>query len=141
MTGVLSFLFPPSTTAERAHRAARQGDAVILDVSERHEWKAGHAPGSKNVPLSKLQAYAADFQADRRYIAVCRSGSRSRRATARLRRAGLDVVNLKGDMHGWKRAGLPPRTTERPASSDHPSREPAKRRSLFRLPAGQGDAS
>jgi rhodanese-related sulfurtransferase len=105
--GVLSFLFPPSTTADQAHEAAQRRDAVILDVRERHEWKAGHAPGAKNIPLSKLHARAGELRAGQRYIAVCRSGSRSRSAVAQLQRAGLDVVNLKGGMHGWKRAGLP----------------------------------
>ena len=105
--GVLSALFPPSTTAAQAHEAAGQREAVILDVRERHEWKAGHAPGSKNIPLSTLHARTGELRADRRYIAVCRSGSRSRSAVAHLRRAGLDAVNLKGGMHGWERAGLP----------------------------------
>jgi rhodanese-related sulfurtransferase len=107
MMGVLSFLFPPSTTAEQAFEAAKGRDTVILDVRERHEWKAGHAPGSKNIPLSKLHARTAELAADRRYIAVCRSGSRSRSAVTQLQRAGLDAVNLKGGMHSWKRAGLP----------------------------------
>ena len=105
--GLLSFLFPPSVTAEEAHETAGQREAVILDVRERHEWKAGHAPGSKNIPLSKLHARTGELATDRRYIAVCRSGSRSRSATAQLRRAGLDVVNLKGGMQSWKRAELP----------------------------------
>lgn len=105
--GFLSFLFPPSTTAAEAHEAARSRAATILDVRERHEWKAGHAPGSKNIPLSTLQARVGELQRDRRYIAVCRSGSRSRSAVAQLQRSGVDVVNLKGGMHGWKRAGLP----------------------------------
>lgn len=102
-----SFLFPPSTTAADAHEAAIAREIVILDVRKRHEWKAGHAPGSKNIPLSKLHARTNELAADRRYVAVCRSGSRSRSATAQLRRAGRDVVNLKGGMHGWQRAGLP----------------------------------
>ncbi len=105
--GVLAFLFPPSTSAEQAQEAARQRDVVILDVRERNEWKAGHAPGSKNVPLSTLRARTAELAPNRRYIAVCRTGSRSRSATAQLRGAGLDVVNLKGGMQSWKRAGLP----------------------------------
>jgi len=107
IVGILSFLFPPSTSAEQAHEAARRRDVVILDVRERNEWKAGHAPGSKNVPLSTLRMHTAQLARDRRYIAVYRSGSRSRSATAQLRSAGIDVVNLKGGMHGWKRAGLP----------------------------------
>lgn len=105
--GFLSSLFPPSVTAEEAHESARAREAVLLDVRERHEWKAGHAPGSKNIPLSKLHARTGELATGRRYIAVCRSGSRSRSATAQLRGAGIDVVNLKGGMHGWKRAGLP----------------------------------
>ena len=80
---------------------------MILDVRERHEWKAGHAPGSKNIPLSKLRARTGELATNRRYVAVCRSGSRSRSATSQLRSAGLDVVNLKGGMSGWHRDGLP----------------------------------
>ena len=105
--GLLSFLFPPSTTSEDAHGAVTRRESVILDVRERREWKAGHAPGSKNIPLSTLASRTDELAADRRYIAVCRSGSRSRSATAQLRSAGLDVVNLKGGMHGWQRSGLP----------------------------------
>ena len=105
--GLLSFLFPPSISAEDAHEKASQREAVILDVRERREWKAGHAPGSKNVPLSTLGKRTHELSAERRYVAVCRTGSRSRSATARLRDAGLDVVNLKGGMHAWRRAALP----------------------------------
>ena len=105
--GLLSFLFPPSVTAQEAHESAQAREVVLLDVRERHEWKAGHAPGSKTIPLSKLRARTGELAGGRRYVAVCRSGNRSRSATAQLRGAGLDVVNLKGGMHGWQRAGLP----------------------------------
>lgn len=105
--GLRSFFFPPSLSAAEAHEAAQRREAVILDVRERHEWKAGHAPGAKHIPLSQLQARSGELRADRQYIAVCRSGSRSRSAVARLRGAGLDAVNLRGGMHGWARAGLP----------------------------------
>lgn len=105
--GFLSSLFPPSTTVEQAHEGTRQRELVIVDVRERHEWKAGHAPGSKNIPLSKLHARVGELPPDRRYAAVCRSGARSRSATAHLRRAGLDVVNVKGGMNAWRRASLP----------------------------------
>lgn len=105
--GLLSFLFPPSTSAEEAHDKAARREVVLLDVRERREWKAGHAPGSKNVPLSTLSKRHHELPAQRTYVAVCRSGSRSRSAVAQLRAAGFDVVNLKGGMHAWSRAGLP----------------------------------
>lgn len=105
--GLLSFLFPPSTTPQEAHESAKRRETVILDVRERREWKAGHAPGSKNIPLSSLSKRTAELATNHHYIAVCRSGSRSRRTTAQLRKSGLDVVNLKGGMTSWERAGLP----------------------------------
>ena len=105
--GFLSFLFPPSTTAEQAHEAAQRREAIVLDVRERREWKAGHAPGSKNIPLSTLPKRMGELVANRRYAVVCRSGSRSRSAVAQLRSAGVDVVNVKGGMNAWRRAGLP----------------------------------
>lgn len=104
---LLSLLFPPSTTAVDAHEAVKAREVVILDVRERHEWKAGHAPGAKNIPLSTLRVRTDELARDRRYVAVCRSGSRSRSAVAQLRAAGLDVSNLQGGMHAWTRAGLP----------------------------------
>jgi rhodanese-related sulfurtransferase len=105
--GLLALLFPPSVSAHDAHERASSRASVILDVRERHEWKAGHAPGSRNIPLSKLAARSGELARNRSYVAVCRSGSRSRAATAQLRRAGLDVVNLRGGLRGWHRAGLP----------------------------------
>lgn len=110
--GLLSLLFPPSISAEDAHERLTRREVVILDVRERHEWKAGHAPGSQNVPLSKLSARLGELPANRTYVAVCRSGSRSRSATAQLAGAGHEVLNLKGGMLAWTRAGLPlePRT-------------------------------
>lgn len=105
--GLFSFLFPPATTAQDAHAAVERREAVILDVRERREWKAGHAPGAKNIPLAALASRSTELAVDRRTIAVCRSGSRSRSATAQLRKAGLDAVNLKGGMRSWQRAGLP----------------------------------
>jgi rhodanese-related sulfurtransferase len=105
--GLLSFLFPPSISAADAHERASQREAVVLDVRERREWKAGHVPGSKNIPLSTLAKRTHELPSHRTYVAVCRTGSRSRSATATLRGAGLEVLNLKGGMHAWRRAGLP----------------------------------
>jgi rhodanese-related sulfurtransferase len=105
--GLLSFLFPPSISAEDAHDRFALREADVLDVRERREWKAGHVPGSKNIPLSTLARRTHELPAQRTYVAVCRSGSRSRSATATLRGAGFQVLNLKGGMNAWHRAGLP----------------------------------
>ena len=103
----LSSLFPPSIDPEEAAQALSDRDVVALDVRERHEWKAGHIAGAKHVPLRALDARTGELDSGRRYVAVCRTGSRSARATAHLRKAGFDVINLKGGLAAWRRAGLP----------------------------------
>ena len=102
----LSALFPPTITPQEAHEALRRREVVVLDVRERREWKAGHIAGSRNVPLGSLGT-PPEGLAGRRTVTVCKSGARSRSAAARLRRAGIDVVNLRGGMLAWQRAGLP----------------------------------
>src|SRR6266480_4061621 len=73
--------------------------AIMIDVREDHEWRAGHAPKARHVPLGRLPVRLAELPQGRTYITVCRSGARSRRAAAMLARAGRDVANLSGGMH------------------------------------------
>ena len=81
--------------------------AILLDVREDAEWRAGHAPRARHIALGRLPARLRDVPAGRTVITVCRSGHRSAKAAALLARDGRDVVNLTGGMHAWARAGLP----------------------------------
>ncbi len=81
--------------------------AILLDVREASEWRAGHAPKARHVPLSELARRAGELPPGRPIIAACRSGSRSSRAAVLLARQGRQVSNLTGGMHAWARAGLP----------------------------------
>lgn len=81
--------------------------ALLLDVREGHEWRAGHAPAARHVPLSQLAHRMRELPVGRPIVTVCRSGARSARAAALLAREGRDVSNLAGGMHAWARAGLP----------------------------------
>ena len=93
--------------AREAHALLERGAAVALDVRERTEWAAGHIPGALHIPLGKLHERAHELPTDRRIVAVCRSGNRSRLATAALRRAGWEADNLRGGMQAWQANGLP----------------------------------
>ena len=81
--------------------------AVLVDVRERSEWQAGHAPKARHIALGELQRRAKELPAGRPVVTVCRSGARSRRAAAYLARDGHQVSNLSGGMTAWARAGLP----------------------------------
>ena len=108
MSGLLHKLFRsrPGATPEQARDLQRHG-AVLLDVRENGEWRAGHAPGAKHVPLHRLPAQLAALPSRRIVVTICRSGHCSARAAALLASHGREVVNLTGGMRAWARAGLP----------------------------------
>ena len=96
---------PPAVDPLEAHALAQAG-GMLLDVREVHEWRGGHAPGALHVPLGQLPEAVKALPVDRPIVAVCRSGQRSAAATAALRQAGYDVVNLTGGMQAWAAHGL-----------------------------------
>lgn len=103
----------PTIPATTAQDLITQRRAILLDVREKHEWSAGHAPAARHLPLGALPARLAELPTDRPIVTVCHSGMRSARAAAILARHGHEVYNLRGGMRAWAGAGLP--TTTRPA--------------------------
>jgi hydroxyacylglutathione hydrolase len=91
-----------------ADLAAAGPDTVVVDVRGETEWRSGHLPGSRLVPLPELPARAAEIPADRRVVLVCQTGSRSAVAASFLRGRGVsDVSNVAGGIAAWFAAGLP----------------------------------
>ena len=81
-------------------------DAVMVDVRERDEWDAGHAPEALHIPLGDLPGQLEALPlGDGPLAVVCRSGNRSGRAVAWLTQQGLDAVNVQGGMQAWQQAG------------------------------------
>jgi rhodanese-related sulfurtransferase len=83
------------------------GGAVLLDVREASEWRAGHAPKARHIPLTDLDRRRTELPAGREIITVCRSGNRSARAAGILAADGHTVLNLSGGMRAWSAVGLP----------------------------------
>ncbi|KAB1139915.1 rhodanese-like domain-containing protein [Streptomyces luteolifulvus] len=98
---------PGRITVARAHRLLRDGTAVLVDVREADEYRAGHAPGALFVPLSHLAAGAAAVPDGKDLVLICRSGNRSRQAAALLAERGVAAVDVIGGMLDWAAGGLP----------------------------------
>lgn len=94
--------------ADLQKRIANQ-EALLLDVRSPGEYAHdGHIAGSRLLPLDSLSARSSELPRDRTIICVCRSGGRSRVACETLTKQGFaQVINLRGGMIAWKRAGLP----------------------------------
>lgn len=77
-------------TPDEARSRVQAGVAVLMDVRERVEWNAGHAPEAVHLPLSRLIAGAQlpGSVAGRPVVTVCRSGHRSRQAARLLAARG-----------------------------------------------------
>lgn len=107
---MLSRLFrgSPRIDATEAARRLAAGELVLVDVRETAEWRSGHAHGARHVPLSGLGRHLEELATHGKPVAfVCRSGHRSTAACAAARRRGIEVVNVRGGMSAWLRAGLP----------------------------------
>ena len=72
--------------------------AVLLDVRTPEEYREGHIPGSKNVPLQSLDKVTGLVNnQDTPVFVYCHSGARSRQAVSALRRMGYtNVKNIGG---------------------------------------------
>jgi rhodanese-related sulfurtransferase len=97
---------PHRVDAPRAAELLERGEAVVLDVRENVEWKAGRIPGALHA-LARVPSRTHELPRDTTILTVCRSGHRSGLAARGLRHAGYRVENLAGGMKAWARAGLP----------------------------------
>jgi rhodanese-related sulfurtransferase len=94
-----------SVTVEEAHELSGNG-SVLVDVRQRHELASGMAKGALHIPVASIDARSAKLEGEH-VLVICRSGSRSGRVAAALRRRGIDALNVKGGMLAWSRQGLP----------------------------------
>jgi hydroxyacylglutathione hydrolase len=90
------------------------GRPQVLDVRERHEWDAGHIPGSVHVPYHDIAGVPAGIDPAQPVAVICASGQRAAVAASLLQRLGaggvLHVVD--GGVPQWGREGWPLRRPE-----------------------------
>ncbi len=93
--------------AEAQKKLALKAKPLLLDVRQPEEFRSGHIPGAKLIPLSQLNTRLNELSKTQEIICVCRSGNRSMSASRQLASAGYKVSNLQGGMIAWSRSGLP----------------------------------
>ena len=95
---------------DEAFSLHQAGAVTLLDVRELDEWVKGHAAGAVHIPLAELDPGTVDTA--KPIVTVCRSGSRSGKAAAKLSEAGFTVYNMAGGMSAWEKLGLPVQTDD-----------------------------
>ena len=96
-------------SASEAVRLINREKGVLIDVSEPAEYAAGHAAGSRNVPLAALET-SKDVPSNKTLplIVLCPTGTRAGRGAAALRKRGHErALVLSGGVAAWREANLP----------------------------------
>jgi rhodanese-related sulfurtransferase len=95
--------------AEELLAKIREEGVVVLDVRPEEEYRSGHIPGARSVPVERLEAYLEEIPRDREVVAYCRSPYCvfSDEAVALLRSRGYPARRLQEGLPDWRAAGLP----------------------------------
>ena len=100
-------------TADGAYQQITQEDAkemmdtqevIILDVREQAEYDSGHIPGAVPLPVGTIdETTAAEVipEKDSKVLVYCRSGNRSKTASAALADLGYTNVYEFGGINTW----------------------------------------
>lgn len=93
-----------------ATKLVNRDDAVIVDIRDPKEFKAGHIAGARNIPQGKLDERLNELDKfkDKPIVVVCKQGQSSGAAVTKLTQAGLArAVKLKGGMAQWQADNMP----------------------------------
>jgi rhodanese-related sulfurtransferase/predicted transcriptional regulator len=95
--------------AEELLARLQDESVIILDVRPEEEYRAGHIPSARSVPVERLEAYLEEIPKDREIIAYCRGPYCvfSDEAVALLRSRGYRARRLAQGLPDWRAAGMP----------------------------------
>jgi rhodanese-related sulfurtransferase len=88
---------------------ARKGDVMVIDVRPLEEYRAGHLPYARSMPLSEIKRRLSELSADKDIVAYCRGPfcMMSTEAVALLREHGYRARKISDGLPEWTLAGLP----------------------------------
>ncbi len=88
---------------------AKQGDIVVIDVRPAPEYRAGHLPLARSVPLTELKKRLGELPRKKTIVAYCRGPFClfAKEAVALLRQHGYRATRLEDGVAEWQAAGFP----------------------------------
>ena len=95
-------------TVQEAKEMMERGDVQVIDVREPNEYREGHVPGAKLMPVNSVLTRIQELNHDQDIIFVCAVGQRSALACEMAAAMGLErLYNMEGGTQTWVEAGLP----------------------------------
>ena len=94
-----------SIPQDEAKEMMDNGNVIILDVREKSEYDSGHIKGAVLLPVGNINAETAAKIIDNKesiVLVYCRSGNRSKKASATLAKLGYKNIYEFGGINSWK---------------------------------------
>lgn len=99
------------TTVDRRTllQRARKNELIVLDVRPEHEFRAGHLPFARSMPVDEIERRLGELPKDKEIVAYCRGAFclMSDEAARLLCAKGYSVRKLAEGVTDWVAAGLP----------------------------------
>ncbi len=93
---------PEISVEEFAEKKKTNGELILIDVREPHEYDICKIDGSKLIPLGEISQRYGELNPDDEIILQCHHGGRSMKAANFLKEKGFkNVINLKGGIDEW----------------------------------------
>jgi len=101
-----------AVSVPEAVRLMNREKGVLVDIRDAATYAAGHATGSRHVPLDELgktpPPAALPSNKALPVLLMCESGAKASRAAALLRKGGYErAVTVEGGMAAWREAQMP----------------------------------
>ncbi len=95
--------YPHTITNEELVQLLEKEDRItLIDVREEEEYKQGHIPEARSIPLGEIEAWMQEFDHEEPLYVICRTGRRSEMAAQMLAEKGINkVYNVMPGMSEW----------------------------------------
>ncbi|GAA6134666.1 rhodanese-like domain-containing protein [Oceaniserpentilla sp. 4NH20-0058] len=100
----------PKVSTHEATRLINQNNAVVLDIRDKADFKAGHLVDSVHIPNSQVAERISDLEKHKSdpIIVVCKTGQTASAASKTLKDNGFaQVYRLSGGIMEWTNNNLP----------------------------------
>lgn len=96
-------------SGEELMRRVRKKEVLLLDVRPTGEFRAGHIPGARSMPVSELRRRVAELPRDKEIVAYCRGPHcvMAVEAVELLRKNGLRAIRMDEGVVDWRVRGWP----------------------------------
>lgn len=93
-------------------KRVRDGEVIVIDVRPEEEYRVGHLPHARSMPLHELERRLAELPIDKEIVAYCRGPFclMSDEAALLLRQRGFKAQKISDGVPEWLAAGLAVKT-------------------------------